>query len=231
MRYYIRLRAILGCVAIHGDISQFYNSVLLDPYDWRFQKVVWYNDLDPSGPLMKGVIRTLIYGVRCVSAQTEYVKRLVQDRIRNSSDSPERLQVADFIRDSFYVDDGGISVRSMENAHRLTEDTDAELSSVQMRVKGWTVSFNSPSPDVSDDGVSVAFAGMRWIPQTDSFSLKVQPLHFGKKRRRRYPDNLDRFEGGSMEDFVPKELTRRMCTSVTARIYDVPGLLAPLSLN
>ena len=83
----------------------------------------------------------------------------------------ERLQVADFIRDSFYVDDGGISVSSMENAHRLTEDTDAELSSVQMRVKGWTVSFNSPSPDVSDDGVSVAFAGMRWIPQTDSFSL------------------------------------------------------------
>ena len=34
-----------------------------------------------------------------------------------------------------------------------------------------------------------------------------------------------------MEDFVPEILTRKMCASVTARIYDVPGILAPLILK
>ena len=222
---------LIGPVAIHGDISNFYNTVLLDKLDWKYQKVVWYNNLDPDSPLMRGVIRTLIYGVRCVSAQTEYVKRLVQERIRSTTDDPDKIQVADFIRDSFYVDDGGRSVPSMDEACRLTQNTDIELAAVHMKVKGWTVSFNDPSPEVSDNGVSVAFAGMTWLPKVDSFSLKIQPLHFGKKRRGRYADNLQKFEGGSIEEFVPEVLTRRMCTSVAARIYDVPGLLAPLSLK
>ena len=34
-----------------------------------------------------------------------------------------------------------------------------------------------------------------------------------------------------MDQFVPEVLSRRICTSVSARIYDVPGLLAPLTLK
>ena len=72
---------------------------------------------------------------------------------------------------------------------------------------------------------------MSWLPAIDSYSLKIQPLHFGKKRRGRLPDDVQMYDGGSMGDFVPKLLTRRMCSSVSARIYDVPGLLAPLLLK
>ena len=222
---------IIGPVAIHGDISQFYNAVLLDRQDWKFQRVVWYKDLDPSGPLMKGIVRTLIYGVRCVSAQTEYVKRLLQENIRSNAVSQKQIDVADFIRDKFYVDDGGNSVFTLEDAHELTSLTDSELARINMKVKGWSISFNQPSPEVSEDGISVGFAGMMWIPEVDSFSLKIQPLHFGKKKRGKYPDNLERYVSGSLEQFVPEVLTRRMCTSVAARIYDVPGLLAPLTLK
>ena len=58
---------LIGPVAIAGDISQFYNCVLLDKRDWKFQRVVWYANLDPDSPLMRGVVQTLIYGVRCVT--------------------------------------------------------------------------------------------------------------------------------------------------------------------
>ena len=222
---------LVGPIAIHGDISQFYNSVLLDKTDWKFQKVVWHQNLDPSSPLIMGIVRTLIYGVRCVSAQTEHVKRLLQARVREDTCNPYSQEVANFIRDRFYVDDGGNSVKTIDEALNLIHETDKSLASIKMNVKGWSISFHDPSPDVSEDGVSVAFAGMSWLPAIDSYRLKIQPLHFGKKKRGRLPDDVKIYDGGLMEDFVPAVLTRRMCSSVSARIYDVPGLLAPLLLK
>ena len=76
---------LIGPIAIHGDISQFYNCVLLDRQDWKFHKVVWYNDLDPDGELMRGIISTIIYGERCATAQTEHVKDLLQERLYSST--------------------------------------------------------------------------------------------------------------------------------------------------
>ena len=77
----------IGKIAIHGDISQFYNCVLLDKRDWKFQKVVWYEDLNMENEMKKGVVRTLIYGVTCVSNQTEYTKHLLRDRVRESAET------------------------------------------------------------------------------------------------------------------------------------------------
>ena len=234
------IRWLIGPVAIHGDISQFYNTVLLDKKDWKFQKVVWFDQLDPNSPLLKGIIRTLIYGIRCVGAQTEHLKRLLQENIRAKAITQDGLgtketdlliEVANLIRDSFYVDDGGDSVSSEEKADQITKATDEALATVNMKVKGWTKSFRPPNPEVSDDGLSVGFAGMTWLPEIDCFRIKVQRLHFGKKIRGRFPESLKRYEGDSIEDFVPRSLTRRMCASVSARIYDIPGLTAPLQLR
>ena len=221
---------LIGPVALHGDISKFYNSVLLEKTDWKYQKVVWHSDLDPNSPLIKGVVRTLIYGVRCVSAQTEHVKNLLQERVRKYGTGPHTVEVANFIQ-KFYADDGATSVATIEDAHALIKETDAALASIKMNVKGWSLSFHEPSKEVSEDGVSVNFAGMMWFTSIDSYRLKIQPLHFGKKRRGRYPDDLQIHNSGSIADFVPEILTRRMCSSVSARIYDVPGLLAPLTLK
>ena len=220
----------IGKIAIHGDISQFYNCVLLDKRDWKFQKVVWYEDLNMENEMKKGVVGTLIYGVTCVSNQTEHTKRLLGDRVRESAETKIEEKVADFIADGFYVDDGGTSVPDEEEADALIEKTDEALGTIQMKVKGWSVSYRSPSSNVTDDA-TVGFAGMSWIPAIDSYSIKIQPLHFGKKKRGRFPDNLEVYSGGSIADFVPKILTRWMCTSVTARIYDIPGLVAPLALK
>ena len=57
------LNWLVGPIGLTGDISQFYNMVLLRKEHWKYQRVVWYPDLDPDKDLIKGVVRTLIYGV------------------------------------------------------------------------------------------------------------------------------------------------------------------------
>ena len=85
------LNWLIGPVAITGDISQFYNCVLLRKDHWRYQRVVWYEDLDPNNKLLKGIIQTLIYGVKCVSAQTEHVKRLLEEQIREKEQQVKKM--------------------------------------------------------------------------------------------------------------------------------------------
>ena len=103
-----------------------------------------------------------------------------------------------------------------------------------MYVKGWAQSGSDPPEELSDDGISVGFAGMTWFPKMDVYKLNIQSLHFSKKKRGKYPSDLVKYEdsfGMTIDDYTPKKLTRTNCTSVLARIYDPQGLLAPLTLK
>ena len=84
----------------------------------------------------------------------------------------------------------------------------------------------------SEDGVSVGFAGLTWFPKLDFFKLNIQSLHFAKKKRGRFSADLVKFDqtsGITIDEFTPKEISRTNCTSVVARIFDIQGLLAPLT--
>ena len=220
---------LIGPCAISGDISQFYNTILLAVEHWMYQKVVWYQNMDPTNPLMLGIIRTCIYGVRCVGSQTEYVMTLLADMVRD-----KHPEVADLLETGRYVDDFGKSTKSKEESKELIRKTEEALDLVQMKVKGWVVTGEEPPEDLTDDGIAVGFAGMSYLSKIDAFKLNIQELHFGKKKRGRYPDDMPRFNGKfgqTIDDFTPKNLSRRMCTSVAARLYDNPGKLAPLTLR
>ena len=133
-----------------------------------------------------------------------------------------------------YVDDFGKANKTAFDAQKLIEDNENVLDTVQMKVKGWAQSGKPPPEQISEDGKSVAFAGLSWNPLLDIFSLNIESIHFGRKKRGRYPEDLARFSGTfgkTMEEFTPQKLTRRMCTSVAARLYDIPQKLAPLHLR
>ena len=220
---------LVGPSAVCGDISQFYNTFLLEEQHWKYQQVVWFDNLDPTKPLKRGVIRTCIYGVKCVGAQTEEIKRLLARIVEEGY--PE---VAEFLVKFCYVDDLGKSTRSLEETKMLISRTEEVLGMLKMSIKGWGTSGEDPPAELSEDGKTIGFAGMTWAPQIDCFKLNLDKLHFGRKRRGRYPEDLKKFDGNfgiTMEEFVPKTLTRLMCTSVTCRIYDIPGKLAPLTLR
>ena len=132
------------------------------------------------------------------------------------------------------MDDFGQSNSDKETVKRLIDDTEKALQKRDMKLKGWVVSGIPPPSDLSEDGASVPFAGLVWFPLIDCYKLNISSLHFSKKKRGRLPDGLLKLDGCfgmSVDEFTPKQLTRRMCTSVTARKFDPLGKAAPLDLR
>ena len=98
------LRFSVGRFAFSGDIKQFYNCCKLTPQQWNLQRFLWQAGLDPNAPLTEGVITTLIYGVKSVSAQSEHSLELLAEIVEEFD-----AELAEFIRDSRYCDDLGDS--------------------------------------------------------------------------------------------------------------------------
>ena len=67
----------------------------------------------------------------------------------------------------------------------------------------------------------------------DTYRLNLDSLHFGVKKRGRYPPGTVKLENSdqSVDDFVPEKLTRRNCARVAARVYALRGDRAPLLLR
>ena len=93
---------MVGPVALIGDASTFYNCVQLEECDWTYQRLLLRDNLDPDNKVLEAVVTTLIYGVTCVSAQTEHAITLLAEKIRD-----EMPDVALFLLLQRYVDDFG----------------------------------------------------------------------------------------------------------------------------
>lgn len=129
---HIVLRWVAGPVALAGDISQFYNCVELHPDHLPFQRFVFKEGMDPKKQAMEGVIRTLIYGVRSVSAQSEEIIQLIADKVKE--DYPH---VAEFLIKSRYVDDLSNGLMNTAEGEEVKRDVDKVFSQHGLKVKGW----------------------------------------------------------------------------------------------
>ena len=218
-------RFLVGREAFTGDLTQFYNACKLGSDQWNLQRFLWVEDLNPDGEVLEAVITTLIYGVRSVSAQSEFALGELAKLVKDKSPVLARLLVM-----SRYVDDIQESKATEEECRSLMKEADDIFSQVGLTCKAWTVSGSTPPEIVSKDGMTVGVAGFGWFPETDILELKIPRLHFGKIRRGRLPDTVRLFEGSEkeLEEFVPKQLSRRQVTSKLASIWDILGKLAPI---
>ena len=219
----------MGPSAFIGDIRQFYNTVLLHEDHWQFQKILLKENLDPGAKVLTAIIKTLIYGVAPVGTQCEEIIKMVAEEIWE-----EHPEVATLLILKRYVDDFGQSTLGKAETKDLIDKTDKVLKKINMEVKGLIESGKDPPEVATDDGVSAGFAGLTWFPKADFYKLNIQSLHFGKKKRGKFPSDLIKFDqtaGISFDEFTPAQITRTNCTSVTARIFDITGLLAPLTLK
>ena len=221
----VLLRFVIGRFALTGDLQQFYNACKLTSEQWNLQRFLWIEDLDPNGQILEAVITTLIYGVKSVSAQTEFALSELAEHIRN-----ENPKLALFLVLSRYVDDLMDSKGTKEECLDMTKAADELFDKVGLICKGWNYSGSPPSPKVSKDGLSVGVGGFGWFPEGDILELKIPKLHFGKARRGRVADSVKLFEGteDDMDNFVPEPLSRRQVASKLGSLWDILGKLAPL---
>ena len=220
------IRFVMGSDACAGDLKQFYPSIGLDPDQWNLQRVLWRETLDVNDEVVELVIVKLIFGIRSVSALSE---RAVINLAQDISKTHPRL--AELLKDSRFVDDLGDSDVSKEVIKKLIDAADELFESVGLKIKGWCVSGSPPHPDVSNDGMTVDVGGMTWTPELDSLSVKIPPLHFGRKSRGKITVGTEVFEGSfsDLSKFVPEDLTKRQITSKYACLFDPMGKYCPVS--
>ena len=223
------IRFVIGTFGITGDLQQFYCCCKLVDKELNLTRFLYNPTMDPRVEPVECLIQALIYGLKSASAQTESMKKKLAGEIR-----PVYPDLALLLDESTYVDDMGESKDSEEAINSLADDADKVLGELSVTVKAWSKTGVKPSTTVSDDGVSVLVAGMQWFPEMDSISIRVPPLHFGKRRRGKLDKNTEFFHtvGDSkdidrLEKFCPV-LTRRICASKAASIFDLMGLLAPV---
>ena len=113
----------------------FYNALKLTEDQWNLQQFFYKDEIDENTDAIHGIIATAIYGVKCVSAQSEVAKKKLANHVRNGD-----LELADTLDNSIYVDDIGDSKEDLESVIRLTDAADKLFDKVSMEVKGWVKS-------------------------------------------------------------------------------------------
>ena len=221
------LRFCIGSTGVTGDLSQFYNVFKLVEKQWNLQLFLWKEDLDPASETLVGVIRTLIYGVKSVAAQSEAGVEKLAKYIEQ-----EHPVLAEFLQNSRYVDDLGDSKASLVECSELAKKADELFAKVGMKVKEWGFTGTAPSEKTSADGRTVSFGGMLWDPMLDTLEPKIPPCHFGTVARGRVKIGTEIF-GGSMENdmekFVPSKITPRQVSSKYLSFYDILQLFMPVT--
>ena len=226
----VLLDFMMGPVAFVGDVTQFYPSVGLEESSWPFQKILLREDINPNGKLIKAVIVACIFGVCSSGGQSEEICRRLSEIVKD-----EFPEVSKLLTKSRYVDDILKSLKTREDMMKLIPDTENALKKIKMEVKGWAVAGEEPPEQLTENGVSVGIPYMTWLPEIDCYKLNISSLHFGRKRRGRFSPELEVFDPKvhkTVEKFLQnKSISRRNCTSVVARIPDILGRIAPLTLR
>ena len=222
------LRWSVGQFALSGDIAQFYNTCKLDPKQWNLQRFLWRDGLNSTAPIQEGVITTLMYGVKCVAAQSGYALEQLAEVVKETD--PE-LYI--FLKLCLYVDDLANSKKSLNSCINLSKRADELFATVNLHCKGWTFTGHDPAEKVTKDGISIGVAGLKWIPKVDSVQVKIPALHFGSRRRGKLDENTTFFTGefADLDKFVPKNLSRRITASKLASIFDIGGKLVPILIG
>ena len=118
----------VGKYAVTWDLQQFYNACKLSPQQWNLQRFIFQAELDPSSPVQEGVIKTLIYGVTSVSAQSENSMKNLGAIIKEKKHEVKKL-----IEKKRYVDDLGDSKNTRDECSKLANDADEVFAMVNLK--------------------------------------------------------------------------------------------------
>ena len=208
-----------------ADISMAYNQVHLRPEHYRFQLFLWRDSLDLNAPVEPWVITTLIYGVRPSGNIMQSAFNVLAEHAKKHH--PKHVSGAAVLQGEAYVDDILHPAVSHDAARTDADSLLYVLNLAGVTVKGFTFAGSAPAPDLSTDGKSVGLVGIKWQVEEDLISAEAKPIFFGRAKRGKLPELLQ----GELKPALAKTFTKRVVLSKMASLFDVLGLLTPLTVK
>ena len=220
----ILLRFRVHLVALVGDISKMYHSVLTTEKERHLRRVLWRDMKLDEEPKIYGT-ETVAFGDRPAAAITTVA-------IKETAEIYAHIDevAAQKIKEDMYVDDIVTGSTNVDKVETLKVNIKAILEKGGFHIKGFVM-----SGDTSEDLLSLLgtgeigrVLGVGYDPTKDEFAVKVR-INFSKKFKgaRTGPD-LQRDE---IPAHVQEKFTRRILLAITNSIYDVYGFFVPLTIQ
>nr|XP_046230542.1 uncharacterized protein LOC124051127 [Scatophagus argus] len=202
-------------IAINCDVEKMFHRFHVSPEDRDFMRFLWWDNGNTESEPKEFHMRVHIFGAASSPGCANYgMKHLAS---KYEKDYP---LAASFICKNFYVDDGLVSVNSVERANQLVSEAREVCSKGQLRLHKF-VSNNREVLDAIPESeranavkdVDLNYSelpmqsvlGVKWNVEKDVFSFNVV--------------------------LTEKAATRRGILSTVASVYDPLGFLAPYLLN
>uniref|UniRef100_A0A8D8LZD7 Integrase catalytic domain-containing protein n=2 Tax=Cacopsylla melanoneura TaxID=428564 RepID=A0A8D8LZD7_9HEMI len=200
-------------VAITCDIQAMYRSIGIAKDDCKYQHILWHSDQNVTSPVTEFELTTVTFGLPPSPFQAQRV--LQQLALDEGNKHPRAAQA---ISSEVYVDDIVTGAKSVSEAIVLRNEIISILSTGGFAVRKWVSSHANVLVDMPDelcekpqnfsDGLeeSIKVLGTQWCPKTDTFVYCV--------------DNQS----------CVGTLTKRQVLSFISKIYDLNGLVSPITI-
>lgn len=201
-------------VALCGDISKMYHRVSIPERDQHVHRFLW-RDMDEHREPDIYMMKVVTFGDKPAAAMAQTALKLTAEQ--GESTHP---QAASVLTRNVYMDDICDSVRTVDEARKLSAEMDEVLNEGGFKVKGW-ISNESDVGDLTqgkmkllDEIAEEKVLGVVWNRENDTFSYKVK-----------LKDSVMRSatDGESQE-----KLTKRKILGQIAHIFDPIGFAAPV---
>lgn len=207
----IIIRFRLHPIAFTADIEKMYRQVLVHPDDHHLQKI--YYRSSPTAKLQVGVLQTVTYGTSPASFIATKCLNVLADEIESSNP-----HCADVIRSDFYMDDLTTGSDTVEEAIQLQQDISNHLLSGHFPLRKYSSNSENflqtldPSLIEPLDHKDITIGnfkilGLCWTRNQDTISIALKA------------------------ESLPPTITKRIMLSEIASIFDVIGILSPVTIR
>ena len=200
-------------VALIADVSKMYRAISLTPLDRDLHRFVWRNSL--SEPLQDFRMTRVTFGVSASSFLANMCVK--QNALDHASAYPLAAQA---VEDDFYVDDGLTGADSVEKAIELHVQLQALFDKAGFLLRKWNASelevLEHIEPELRDQ---------------QSVHMMFDPDEYTKTLGVQWNARFDHFRMTIAEPPTHKSLTKRTLASDVAKMFDVLGWFAPVTIK
>lgn len=204
----IMLRARVRQVMLVADVEKMFRQIDMDPEDRPLQSIKWR--FGPNEEVASYELSTVTYGTKPAPfLATRTLKQL-------ATDERERFPLAaESVDDDIYMDDVICGAADLDTAINLRQQYDGMMASGGLRLRKWASNWEDalkgvPNENLAfadevswDQDASVKTLGLTWLPRTDQFRFNFQIPEIKSNQ----------------------PLTKRIVTSIVARLFDPLGLI------